>query len=101
MIRFNNAWTTLTNLAPTLTYNWNIQVYVADATGREYVLGQLPTENFQMPSEGVFSSSGNSRINREVTAYKIYRDGVQINQVAGSVLMYNDTNTPRERTATM
>jgi hypothetical protein len=43
VIRFNNAWTTLTALGATLTYNWNIRIYVEDANGREYEITQLPT----------------------------------------------------------
>ncbi len=94
MIRFQGSWTTLTALAPTLTYNWNIQVYVQDATGREYVLGHV-TENEQSAT-GFLADSGvyQSTQSRDVTAYRIYRNGVMIDQVAGTVLTYTDMNVP-------
>jgi len=92
MMRFQGTWTTLTALAATLTYNWNIRVYVADAAGREYVLGELP-QNEQFAT-GTLAASGiiNQTRDREVTAYKIYRDGTSVGQVAGTVLTYTDTN---------
>ncbi|MDD4310099.1 MAG: T9SS type A sorting domain-containing protein, partial [Candidatus Cloacimonetes bacterium] len=90
MIRMNNAWQTLTAVAPTLTYNWNIKVYVADAAGNEFVLGELPENNIQ-PITGALSASNPSR-NRDVTAYKVFRDGSFVGQVAGTVLTYTDTD---------
>lgn len=91
MIRFNNAWTTLSALSATLTYNWNIQVYVQDAAGREYVLGALPN-NVQPTTTDAIHASGVVNRDREVTAYKIYRDTVLIDQVGGTVLTYTDMN---------
>jgi len=91
MIRFNNAWTTLTALSATLTYNWNIQVYVADAAGREYLVGRDLPNNVQN-NVGILATSGNVTRDREVTAYKIYRDTILIDQVAGTVLTYTDMN---------
>ncbi|MDP2173692.1 MAG: T9SS type A sorting domain-containing protein, partial [Candidatus Cloacimonadaceae bacterium] len=89
MIRFNNAWTTLTALAPTLTYNWNIRIYVQDAAGREYEITELP-QNVQY-SEGTLGVQSD-RLNREVSAYKVFRDQILIDQVAGNVLTYTDMN---------
>jgi hypothetical protein len=90
MMRYNNAWTTLSALNPALTYNWNIKIYVQDATGREYVLGHDYPVNEQHNS-GILTTSGLTR-DREVTAYKIYRDNVQIDEVAGTALTYTDMN---------
>jgi len=90
MMRFQGNWTTLSALAPTLTYNWNIQVYVEDAAGREYILGQLP-QNDQFAT-GTLASTGTSRQDRDVTAYKVYRNEVFVAEVAGTVLTYTDTN---------
>ena len=90
MIRFNNAWTTLTALAATLTYNWNIQVYVQDAAGREYLVGRDLPQNVQF-AEGTIAASGVTR-DRDVTQYKIYRDTVLIDQIAGTLLTYTDMN---------
>jgi len=90
MIRFNNAWTTLSALSATLTYNWNIRIYVEDAAGREYEITQIP--NNVQNNSGTLAVSTSNRANRDVTAYKIYRDQVQIDQVAGTVLTYTDMN---------
>jgi hypothetical protein len=89
MIRMNGVWSTLTSLSATLTYNWNIKVYVEDAAGNEYVLGELP-QNAQTTT-GTLAATGSTR-DREVTAYKIFRDGTLVTQVAGTVLTYTDTN---------
>lgn len=89
MIRMNNAWTTLSALSATLTYNWNIRIYVTDATGREYEITQLPI-NEQINSGTLMATT--NRVNRDVTAFKIYRDQVQIDQVPGTQLTYTDMN---------
>jgi hypothetical protein len=89
MIRFNNAWTTLSALAATLTYNWNIRIYVQDAAGREYVLGQdYPTNN--QFAEGTLAV--NQERDRDVTAYKIYRNTILIDEIPGTQLTYTDMN---------
>ncbi len=92
MIRWNNAWTTLTALGATLTYNWNIRIYVEDATGREYEITQLPS-NVQPYVDSPILESGIVQT-REVTNYKVYRDNVQIDQIAGTLLTYTDMNVP-------
>ncbi len=91
MIRFNNVWTTLSALGATLTFNWNIRIYVEDAAGREYEITQYPN-NVQNNSGSLLVNS--ERVDRDVTAYKIFRDGTQIDQVAGTVLTYTDMNVP-------
>lgn len=92
MIRFNNAWTTLSQLSATLTYNWNIKIYVQDAAGREYEITHYPN-NVQPVTEGMLAATGASR-DRQVTAYRIYRDQVQIDEIAGTLLTYTDANVP-------
>lgn len=92
MIRWNNVWTTLSALSATFDYNWNIKVYVADAEGREYVMGELPT-NFQANSSELVANTVSNR-NRDVTAYKIFRNDVFIAEVPGTVLTYTETNVP-------
>ncbi|MEF3695282.1 MAG: FlgD immunoglobulin-like domain containing protein [Candidatus Cloacimonadota bacterium] len=91
VIRFNNAWTTLTALGATLTYNWNIRIYVEDAAGREYVLGQDLPENYQITS-GELAVNRTETRDRDVTAYKIYRDAILIDEVPGTQLNYTDMN---------
>lgn len=88
MIRWNNAWTTLTALGATLTYNWNIRIYVEDAAGREYEVSYLP-QNVQPVSNASFGEAG-VEPTREVTNYKVYRDNVQIDTIAGTLLTYTD-----------
>ncbi|MEN6445618.1 MAG: T9SS type A sorting domain-containing protein [Candidatus Cloacimonas sp.] len=91
MIRFNGVWGTLIQQSATLTYNWNIQVYVADANGKEYVLGELPMNDTF--AEGTLGVGYNEPTrDREVTAYKIYRDSEYLAQVNGDVLTYTDAN---------
>ena len=42
MMYWQNSWTTLTNVNSSLTYNWNIRIYVANAKGEEYELSYAP-----------------------------------------------------------
>ncbi|HOG26401.1 MAG TPA: T9SS type A sorting domain-containing protein [Candidatus Cloacimonas sp.] len=93
MIRLSGVWQTLTQQSATLTYNWNIQVYVADANGKEYVLGELPMNDTF--AEGTFGVAYNEPVRgRQITAYKIYRDETYLAQVEGSVLTYTDNEVP-------
>jgi hypothetical protein len=93
MMRWNNVWQTLSTVLATATYNWNIKVYVADATGREYVLGQDLPNNTQIAS-GTLGAQVNPNRNRDVTAYKIFRNEVFVAEVPGTQLTYTDTNVP-------
>lgn len=77
MIRTSGSWSSLYAGNPALNYNWNIQAYAADAAGREYSLA-YPAQN--------------ERLDREVSAYKVYRDEVFVSEVPGTVLTYTDTN---------
>lgn len=88
MMRFQGAWTTLLALSATLNYNWNIRVYVADADGREYVMGELP-QNDQFASGTL---SANSLRSNRTTGYRVYRDGIMIDQVSATTLTYTDSN---------
>ncbi|MFA6911404.1 MAG: FlgD immunoglobulin-like domain containing protein, partial [Candidatus Cloacimonadaceae bacterium] len=85
------SWSTLTSMAD-IQGNWNIRVYVADAEGREYVLGELPeTPGF---ANGEFTRANLNRNHRDVGSYKIYRDGVFVSEVPGTVTQYTDTDVP-------
>ena len=70
MIKMGGSWATLLSHGATLDYNWTIQVYVQDANGKEYVLG-------------------NNR-GREVSAYQIYRNSILIDERDGSEMTYTD-----------
>ncbi len=88
MIRLNNVWNTLLAEAPTLDYNWNIRIYVADADGREYVIGELP-ENEQITTG---SLSANAVRSTRASGYRIYRDAIMIDEVAPTETTYVDSN---------
>ncbi|MCB5268118.1 MAG: T9SS type A sorting domain-containing protein, partial [Candidatus Cloacimonetes bacterium] len=85
------GWDTLFDNAG-LEGNWNIRVYVADADGREYAIGELP----QNPTfaEGTLQSAPTHSSVRgtRATGYRIYRDDVMIDEVAATVLTYTDNN---------
>ncbi|MCB5255195.1 MAG: FlgD immunoglobulin-like domain containing protein [Candidatus Cloacimonetes bacterium] len=88
MMRLSGSWSTLLAIAPTLDYNWNIRVYVADADGREYVLGELP-QNDQI----TFGSlSAHTVRSTRATGYRIYRDAIMIDEVSAATLSYTDMN---------
>ncbi|MDD4222956.1 MAG: FlgD immunoglobulin-like domain containing protein [Candidatus Cloacimonetes bacterium] len=94
MMYWQNAWTTLTQVAATLTYNWNIRIYVADpVTGKEYVLGHGPIEQevheYNAAPLAVAQTSAPVRM---VDGYKIFRDDIEIDQVGATVLTYTDAN---------
>ncbi|MDD2228989.1 MAG: T9SS type A sorting domain-containing protein [Candidatus Cloacimonetes bacterium] len=91
MIRWENEWQQLTALSATLTFNWNIKIYVEDAEGREYVLGELP-QNVQALSSDALSA--HTFRNRDVSSYKLFRDAVLIAEVPGTELTYTDLNVP-------
>ena len=93
MMYWNNAWTTLSQVASTLTYNWNIRVYVADpVTGREYVLGHNSVEQEIQPyTDAPLTVAQTSEPTRTLDAYKIFRDDVEIDQVGSTVLTYTDS----------
>jgi hypothetical protein len=76
MYKTGGSWNSLFDVSAGETdLNWNIQAYVADATGKAVMIDspmQTPT--------------------RDITEYKIYRDDVAIGSVLGTVLTYTDTN---------
>jgi hypothetical protein len=75
MYRTGTAWSSLYNAsAGANDGNWNIQAYVTDATGRAVMIAP-PVQ----------------RLDREITAYNVYRDDVQIGSVLPAVLTYSDT----------
>ncbi|MBW6513480.1 MAG: choice-of-anchor J domain-containing protein [Candidatus Syntrophosphaera sp.] len=92
MMYWQNSWTTLTALNAALTYNWNIRIYVEDADGREYeITGNYPQEIHEF-SDATIGESGATTLTRDVSNYKVYRDGVQIDLIAGNLLTYTDMN---------
>lgn len=70
LIKTGTSWTTMT----AADANWNIKAYVADATGRPVLINPYQPRN-----------------DREITAYKVYRDDAEIASVLPTVLNYTDT----------
>jgi hypothetical protein len=78
MYRTGTSWSSLFDASAGATdANWNIQAYVTDATGRAVMITPPTTRN-----------------DREITAYRVYRDDAQIAEVAATFTTYQDTNVP-------
>jgi len=79
MMFWGGAWTTLSAVAPTLTYNWNIRAFAQiTAPGMKSTLTPITgLRNYPILSAKLdvrhFPHQEN---NRNVTGYKVYRDGV-------------------------
>ncbi len=72
MINMGGSWSAL--LTDNINYNWNIRMYVQDANGKEYVLGNNPNRG------------------RDVSSYQIYRNSILIDERDGSAMTYTDPN---------
>ncbi len=76
LYRTSSTWSSLYDASSgDVDANWNIQAYVADATNRT-----------------VLMEHNSSRNDRELTAYRIYKDDVEIGTVLPTVLTYSDAN---------
>ncbi len=87
MMYFNNAWTTLTSLAATLDYNWIIQGYATEGTGRaakyihvsapareKAVMDLTPVDDKEIfKAVAVSQVAQNRNVNRNLLGYKVYR----------------------------
>lgn len=83
MMYFQGAWSTLTQLAPTLTYNWLINTFVETGTALKAVeLTPIP-ENRSISYSKAPLGLETIEINpeRAVTGFKVYRDGVLISTI--------------------
>lgn len=92
MIRLGGGWSPLTSLNPDLNFNWNLRIYVEDAAGREFVLGNLDQNAAFANGDMSVYTHPTPRMDRDVTAYKIYRDQQYLAQVPGTTLTYTDQN---------
>jgi hypothetical protein len=95
MMYFNNAWTTLLGLAPTLNYNWNIHGFASFAPGREAIpFGQTLRSDYAALDQSRAFAEGElnlSPVSRRVaapansrqtlTGYRVYRNEVAIADV--------------------
>lgn len=85
------GWSSLLSLAD-IDGNWNIRIYVEDANGREYVIGNLPVENESYAS-APFEKVQTRTVERSTPDfYLVYRDGFMINEVPGSQTSFVDAN---------
>ena len=83
MMYFNNVWSTLSQIASSLTYNWNIKGFVQQAGSLKAVA--LPTTVVEAPTivcnnigtlkAGNFASKKARSTERPLASYKVYRDG--------------------------
>ena len=87
LIYFNNAWTTLTALAPTLNYNWLIGGFAQSSRGLKAIEPQ-PVVEYRVPQQSTaplavqFNPEVRQRqLDRAVLGYKVYRDGTLINTI--------------------
>jgi len=81
MIKMGGSWSSLLSLGASLDYNWNIEVYVQDAAGREYKIGD-PVVGFADYREQ----------HRDASAFKIYRDSILMDERDGTEMTYTDPN---------
>jgi len=89
------GWTTLTELAPALTYNWSIQGFVTDgATMKNISLKPIAESPLSTPTGSLSANRFEpSRSNRALLGYKVYRDGTQIANISNpEVTTYLDAN---------
>jgi len=107
LIYTDNAWTILTELSPTLDYNWNIQGFVVNYIGKESQLVHVPEITAPVISTTEkrpdFKTSGRLRsvqnstdsATRPLTGYKVFRDGELITTITDvTVSNYTDSGLP-------
>lgn len=84
MMYFEGEWTTLTALAPTLTYNWSVKAFAQSGVASKAV-EMVPIAEHQIasPNGGTLASNRftPSRNDRAISGYKVYRDGTLISTI--------------------
>ncbi len=100
MMYFNGQWTTLAQVASSLTYNWSIKTFASDPRGGMKAIELTPIAETHIPA-----SKGNEQLSarpidtdnstRAVTGYKVYRDGNLIATITNpEVVTYTDPGLP-------
>ncbi len=100
MMYFGGEWTTLTQLAATLTYNWAIKGYVESAKGGA-VLEPIKEASIASTNQGTLSLnpvamkptvSVTTDNSRALEGFNIYRNGTLLATTGVGVTEYNDMN---------
>jgi hypothetical protein len=96
MMYFQGAWTTLTALAPTLTYNWLVQTFVQTSTGMKQLelkpIAEAPRPSYPKAQLAVLHKDVETR---PVTGFKVYRDGVLLTTITDPLATsYTDMDLP-------
>ena len=99
MMYFQGTWTTLSALAPTLTYNWLIQTFVTTGAANKAVALTPIAEHqaISYASAPLALSTENSVPNRDraITGFKVYRDGVLLSTINDpAITTYTDLDLP-------
>jgi len=85
MMYFQGTWSTLTALAPTLTYNWTIQTFVQTNTGLKAITNRqvIDPAPAAMNIGNLAVNHKDIQINRDraLAGFKVYRDGVLIGSI--------------------
>ena len=101
---FNGQWTTLTTLAPTLTYNWQVKAYIEESTvvvlnnnvsetnivNENIYTQELLTVNWDVQKNT--STKFNSLVNRDLIGYKVFRGETLLTNSPITALTFTDTN---------
>ena len=97
---FNGQWTTLTQVTPSLTYNWSIKTFVSDPRSGMKAIELTPIAEAPLPAfKGTEQLSARlvdtDNSTRAVTGYKVYRDGNLIATITDSEeVTYTDLGLP-------
>lgn len=105
MMYFQNAWTTLVGLAPTLNYDWNISAHVTNVAMQTAVLtpiaqpapvyntGTLACSGIKNTSPQAVDNDRDTEPTRDVIGYKVFRNATLISTITDpTVHAYADPN---------
>ena len=84
MMYFQGAWTTLTALAPTLTYNWSVKAFAqSGAAAKAVELKPIAESKAAVMQTGDLAAHRYTPTaqTRAINGYKVYRDGVLISTI--------------------
>jgi hypothetical protein len=101
MIYSDGSWAQLTDLAPTLTYNWLIKTFVTTGTAMKAIElkpiaeNHTPKANF---TNAILAQDPNAQVRdntRAITGFKVYRDNVLIGTINDpAITTYLDMDLP-------